>query len=85
MLQLYFKRQSIYQPLNLFKNKQTAIATSALCNHIEMLFFLLFFFEINLFKILFLEHNNQSAKLLDPYQLGPNCLQRLSAEDKSCH
>ena len=53
-----------------------------------------FFFKIkiNRFEKFFQEHY-QSVKMLDPDQdqlnvgpdLGPNCLQRLSADDKSRH
>ena len=61
-----------------------------------MLFFLLlsgdFFFKINLFKKSF-RNTIRESNSLDPDQarhfvrsdLGPNCLQRLSADDKSCH
>ena len=48
-------------------------------------------FRINFFKNIFQERY-QSAKLYPDQdqcsvgpRLGPNCLQRLSAEDKSCH
>ena len=55
-------------------------------------YLLIFFFKINFFKTFFQEHY-QIAKGLDPYQdritfgpdLGPNCLQRLSADNNSHH
>ena len=50
-----------------------------------------FFFKINLFEKFFRENNIKVSNSLDPDQarlfvwhdLGPNCLQRLSAEDTS--
>ena len=48
---------------------------------------LLIIFKINFFKKFFQEYN-QSVNSLDldqarPFDMGPNCLQRLSAEDTS--
>ena len=54
--------------------------------------FCFLFFKFNFFKEFFQEHN-QSVKQFGSKlgtmnvgsDLGPNCLQRLSADDKTCH
>ena len=51
-----------------------------------------FFSKINFFKKIFQEHIQSESNSLDPDQdqqnvgpgLDPNCLQMLSADDKSC-
>ena len=43
-----------------------------------------FFLKINFFKKIFQEYHQSIKHFVGP-DLGPNCLQRLSADDKSCH
>ena len=42
------------------------------------------FFKINFFKKFFKEHYQSFKCSVGPY-LGPNCLQKLSVDDKSYH
>ena len=54
------------------------------CNAFKICCLLLNFFKINFFEKFFQEHYQSVSNALDP-DLGPNCMQRLSADDKVRH